>query len=478
MADNFDLKGWMQDNKQGPYKLNEHFGGGYVDLKPLGYLREEEEPEEKDNKKGKEKPGQKGSKGIPHELASWIDDEEGQEYDKHASKNYDDMESGAGLEEEKTGYPAAFLKWVKSDSVVKTKEGYKEQMGQYKKVFKTLADLYKHYQKEYSMDEDVAVGPGIDGGTSLPEIANTDVDTVGYYDVTLHNGQKFKNVKFRTTDSFDTADGKTMMHQDIAKATQSYPGGHGLNEVDEDDIDEKEFRENIADYFYKTLGGHEIDSIEFEGVVYVDGKNKCLFMDGEKITPTKKQLEILWQEHIDNEGGLESLYEAKPHVVDRKYTHFAVNKKTGKIVTGWNYKGVDKEEIPHWTKIDLKDMDLKPAEFSILSKAALEKKGIDPFDHVKNWTAAHTVSESSSPEEVKHDHYYEMARGYKDDGMSMGEVEAKLDDMGCKNATDIALDLFPDDEEGDEEEEPDMTGDRDLEEADLYKENLARFKRK
>ena len=108
-------------------------------------------------------------------------------------------------------------------------------MGQYKKVFKTLADLYKHYQKEYSMDEDVAVGPGIDGGTSLPEIANTDVDTAGYYDVTLHNGQKFKNVKFRTIDSFDTADGKTMMHQDIAKSTKSYPGGHGLNEVDEDE---------------------------------------------------------------------------------------------------------------------------------------------------------------------------------------------------------------------------------------------------
>jgi hypothetical protein len=391
MADNFDLKGWMQDNKQGPYKLNENFGGGYVDLKPIGYLREEE-----DHKKDKEEPGQKGSKGIPHELPSWIDDEEGREYDKYASKNYDDMESGAGLEEKKTGYPAAFLKWVKSDSVVKTKEGYKEQMGQYKKVFKTLADLYKHYQKEYSMDEDVAVGPGIGGGTSLPEIANTDVDTAGYYDVTLHNGQKFKNVKFRTIDSFDTADGKTMMHQDIAKATKSYPGGHGLNE-------------------------------------------------------------------------------AKPHVVDKKYTHFAVNKKTGKIVTGWNYKGVDKEEIPHWTKIDLKDMDLKPAEFSILSKAALEKKGIDPFDHVKNWTAAHTVSESSSAEEMKHDHYYEMARGYKDDGMSMGEVEAKLDDMGCSNATDIALDLFPDDEEGYYEDED---YEDDLEEADLYKENLARFKRK
>ena len=385
MADNFDLKGWMQGNKQGPYKLNENFGGGYVDLKPIGYLREEE-----DHKKDKEEPGQKGSKGIPHELPSWIDDEEGREYDKYASKNYDDMESGAGLEEKKTGYPAAFLKWVKSDSVVKTKEGYKEQMGQYKKVFKTLADLYKHYQKEYSMDEDVAVGPGIDGGTSLPEIANTDVDTAGYYDVTLRNGQKFKNVKFRTIDSFDTADGKTMMHQDIAKATQSYPGGHGLNE-------------------------------------------------------------------------------AKPHVVSKKYTHFAVNKKTGKIVTGWDYKGVDKEEIPHWTKIDLKDMDLKPAEFSILSKAALEKKGIDPFDHVKNWTAAHTVSESSSAEEMEHDHWYEMARGYKDDGMSMGEVEAKLDDMGCSNATDIALDLFPDDEEGDFPDD---------EEADLYKENLARFKRK
>jgi len=80
-----------------------------------------------------------------------------------------------------------FKKWLKSGNVIKTKEGYKEQSTQYKKVFKTIEDLYDFYKKEYDVKEDIAVGPGIDGGTSLPE---------DYY-------------------------------QDV---TKNYPGGHGLNE--------------------------------------------------------------------------------------------------------------------------------------------------------------------------------------------------------------------------------------------------------
>lgn len=59
---------------------------------------------------------------------------------------------------------------------------------------------------------------------------------------------------------------------------------------------------NFEDMFYKTLNGHEIESMEFEGVVYVDGRNRCIVSDGERIQPTKEQLKELWDEYVESEG--------------------------------------------------------------------------------------------------------------------------------------------------------------------------------
>ena len=73
------------------------------------------------------------------------------------------------------------------------------------------------------------------------------------------------------------------------------------------------------------------------------------------------------------------LNEARPSGVNKKYTHFALDKATNKIVTGWEYKDLDKESIAYYVKGDLKDMDIKPAEVSILTAQALKKRGIDPF---------------------------------------------------------------------------------------------------
>jgi hypothetical protein len=70
--------------------------------------------------------------------------------------------------------------------------------------------------------------------------------------------------------------------------------------------------------------------------------------------------------------------------VDKTYTHFALNKADNKIVTGWDYKDTDPEDIKMYTKEDLKDMDLKPSEYIIASVSSLKKKGIDPFDW-KSW---------------------------------------------------------------------------------------------
>ena len=96
MSGNFNMKEWMHQNGQGPYKLHEN----YIDLKPLGSLKEVKDEEEEEDI-----PEPKTSGRPPHAttIKPWwekaIDDEEAKNMDKFASKNYDDEESGAPLEE-------------------------------------------------------------------------------------------------------------------------------------------------------------------------------------------------------------------------------------------------------------------------------------------------------------------------------------------------------------------------------------------
>lgn len=81
--------------------------------------------------------------------------------------------------------------------------------------------------------------------------------------------------------------------------------------------------------------------------------------------------------------------------VDPTYTHFAVDKNTGKIVTGWEYDSdMDKESILYYTKMDLKDMDLDPKNYKISTKKFLLSKGIDPFDS-DNWVSHNSIDEMS-----------------------------------------------------------------------------------
>jgi hypothetical protein len=73
----------------------------------------------------------------------------------------------------------------------------------------------------------------------------------------------------------------------------------------------------------------------------------------------------------------------KESKINKDYTHFAIDKKTNKIVNGWEYKNLDSESIKEYTKMDLEDQfsDREPSEFKILKKSKLK---VDPFD-IKNW---------------------------------------------------------------------------------------------
>jgi hypothetical protein len=71
---------------------------------------------------------------------------------------------------------------------------------------------------------------------------------------------------------------------------------------------------------------------------------------------------------------------------DDIYTHYAIMKNTNKIVDGWEYNGLDRDEIKHWTSIDLKDNfpDNKLSDFRVMSKKNLSKYGLNP-NNTEDW---------------------------------------------------------------------------------------------
>ena len=58
------------------------------------------------------------------------------------------------------------------------------------------------------------------------------------------------------------------------------------------------------------------------------------------------------------------------------------------IVNGWNYSGYDPTELRQFKRDyffdDLRDYDLNPKDYTIVTRAYLEKQGIDPNDQ-SNW---------------------------------------------------------------------------------------------
>jgi len=67
-----------------------------------------------------------------------------------------------------------------------------------------------------------------------------------------------------------------------------------------------------------------------------------------------------------------------------KYTHFAVNKQTNKIVNGWDYSGYDPSELRQFKKDyfieDLIDMEFNPNDYKILTDRGCRQQGINPDD--------------------------------------------------------------------------------------------------
>ena len=73
---------------------------------------------------------------------------------------------------------------------------------------------------------------------------------------------------------------------------------------------------------------------------------------------------------------------------NQNYTHFAVSKKNGKILNGWDYSEYDPSELRQFKKdyfdVDLIDYGFNPKDFRILTYKYLVKNGLNPDDDA-NW---------------------------------------------------------------------------------------------
>ena len=72
----------------------------------------------------------------------------------------------------------------------------------------------------------------------------------------------------------------------------------------------------------------------------------------------------------------------KKSSINPNYTHFALRKTDNKIVNGWDYRGIDNDDLKcdknHYFNDDLRDMDVLPSDIKILTKKALFAKSFDP----------------------------------------------------------------------------------------------------
>lgn len=72
--------------------------------------------------------------------------------------------------------------------------------------------------------------------------------------------------------------------------------------------------------------------------------------------------------------------------VPKKYTHFAIIKSNSKVLTGWDYKKVEAEDIKYYSKMDIEDLEFNPKDVKVYSVKQLAKLGINPYDW-SNWNS-------------------------------------------------------------------------------------------
>ena len=160
----------------------------------------------------------------------------------------------------------------------------------------------------------------------------------------------------------------TKLNDFIQEVTNAHGNAHFM-------IDDIEGKDNLGFQSY-----NDIDNLG--GDVY------RLYIRPDEETNIKKQpfnKKLRGGEYYMKENNLN---ERKPADINPKYTHFALLKDSKKFVNGWDFKGVDPEDLKqdkmHYFFNDIIDMDINPKNVLVGTVKKFQKEGLDPFDS-NNW---------------------------------------------------------------------------------------------
>jgi hypothetical protein len=136
------------------------------------------------------------------------------------------------------------------------------------------------------------------------------------------------------------------------------------------------------DYFRGVPMSNESKLFNSFGKLVMESKNKK-----QRMRLTESELK-----QVIKEASLKilknMLSEGRPFKNNQHYTHFAVSKKNGKILNGWDYKGYDPEELRQFKEdyfnVDLRDYGFDPKNCRILTYKYLVRNGLNPDDN-SNW---------------------------------------------------------------------------------------------
>ncbi len=150
----------------------------------------------------------------------------------------------------------------------------------------------------------------------------------------------------------------------------------------------------------KILATWDISEEDDNGITIEEFVNDC-YIDDKWETRTEELECVSIRENSISEG-------RKANVINPRYTHFAIDKATNKVVTGWDYKSLydkfdktyDNDSIKYYSKEDLKDMDVDFKTIKIVTVKGANKLGINPFDE-HTWLADKEVNKNQVVESKK-----------------------------------------------------------------------------
>ena len=273
------------------------------------------------------------------------------------------------------------------------------------------------WEKPFS-ERKMAMGGGMD---ELPYKSNIIVENEKYAKIVIkrHNGRILDETKEGNeynflVGSFDWKVLENIMQELSSKniLKSHYAKGGGIAEIDMDGIEKSaKFYTDKSRWSVPPT----ISKFENEITEYKELRRK---LDNKEITPSKiigtgfkpnyaRPLAYKWIDEriLIAKRAIELLKEsgdtmAKGGKINKKYAYFALATSDNKIVNAWEIVD-DIESLKYYAKLDMKDMDFKPSDYKLLSKATLIRQGIDPFN-VDSWRKNEYAD---GGELMKHKHY-------------------------------------------------------------------------